>query len=127
MQTEATLLTLMNSEMCTEPGCETQAFYAVSVGTGPFEVKCRDHMPEGSLAAYWTQRLMLAAQDGNERKVRSFLHLVEAEARREGYERCALIAEVQAQGARRYANRDTAQGAEEMAKQIIHCIRRALE
>ena len=122
--TEAILMPLSKSEHCSEQGCSTWAHFAISIDASPYAVKCRTHLPDGIIQEYWTMRLLLATQDGDERKARAFLRHVTAEARRNGYDRCASIADVYVQDARHtYSNQDMARGAEDMAKRIARSIR----
>jgi hypothetical protein len=118
-----TLVFLSQARTCSQ--CDTWAHYGLSVDSEPFEPRCKKHLPDGIVQEYWTRRMLLAAQDGDEKKARACLRNITAEARRNGYERCALIADVKAQDARNstYSNKDMARGAEDMAKRIAHSIR----
>jgi len=125
--TAAILLPLKKSEPCTTPDCPTLSRYAISIDGSPYEIRCRKHLPENIIQEYWTMRMLLVARDGDEEKARGMLRLITAEARLNGYERCAMIADVKAEGAVRLAhsNKDMAKGAEDMAKQIARSIRLA--
>jgi len=100
----------------------------MSIDNHPFEVKCKRHLPDGIIQEYWTRRMLLAAQDGDEKKARALLRQVTQQARLNGYERCACVADVKEQGAHNsYSNKDMARGAEDMAKQIARTIRLSME
>ncbi len=102
--------------------CQTYTSYGISMDNKPFEPRCKKHLPDGIIQEYWTRRMLLAAQDGDEKRARKLLEHVTREARLNGYERCALIADVKAEDAT-YSNKDMAKGAEDMAKQIARTIR----
>src|SRR6266568_6164489 len=98
------LLPLTKSEPCSEPECPTLSRYAMSIDNHPFEPRCKKHLPDGIIQEYWTRRMLLAAQDGDEKRARKLLEHVTREARLNGYERCALIADVKAEDAT-YSNK----------------------
>lgn len=123
-----TLVLLPTSRPCAK--CETTVFaaYGISIDDTPFEPRCRKHLPENIIIEYWVRRMLLAAQEGNEKKARSMLRHITAEARINGYERCASIADVVAQDARNsYSDKTMAHVAEDAAKQVARAIRTAEE
>ena len=119
-----TLMPLMQSRPCSESECPSLTPYGISKDGNPFEAKCKAHLPDNIIQEYWTERMLLAVQGGKIETARLFLRRVTAEARQEGYSRCASIADVSAQGAdTAYSHPDVARGAKDMAQQIARRIR----
>jgi hypothetical protein len=116
-----TLVFSPKPQQCIE--CSTWTNYGISIDDTPFEARCRKHLPENIIQEYWTSRMLNAALSGNEELARKCLEYVTREARRQGYERCKSIVEVQRKGAKRnYSDEKMQCGAIDMAKRIEHLI-----
>lgn len=124
-----TILPLKESRWCERCWEEKQrkvhTTYGVSFNNGPFEALCEDHMPDGALQEFWTQRLFQGLRDGrDDETMRHVLRQVLVLVQIKTAEECAKIADVIQQDARlAYSNKQIATGAELAAAKIADSIR----